>query len=144
MAITASVSMNPTTITVGTPCTMTVNVANSGGANVTVLNIIPYATFTGGTNQQTTAINFGSAPVGTGLAVTVTAGGNTNFPIGVSPLAGSTGPTGALAGTFTFGALVTTSDGSNVTASTATLTVNALQTTYIAAQQTGINPLSYV
>ena len=146
MAITAAVTVSPSSISVGQNCTMTVTVTNTGTGSVTVLNVVPSVILTGSSsNQQTSSMNIGQVPIGTGLNVTVPgSSGTLALQIGLAPQAGSTGPTGTGSGTFTLGAQVQTSDGSNVAASTTTLTVNAFTQGLPSVQQTGINPVSYV
>jgi hypothetical protein len=143
MAITAAVTVSPSSVQVNRPVTVTVTVSNSGGANVTVTNLVPSAVTTGDTAHQTAGVNWGAAPLGTGLNVTVTAGGTLAIPIGMVPFIGTTGVIGGGSGTLTLGAQVQTSDGSNVAATTTTLTVTSLQSTYAAAQQTSAQPVAY-
>lgn len=143
MAITASIVMSPATLAFNQNGTLQLTVSNSGGASVNVTGVVPTAVTTGGTQQQTTGVNFGSPPTGTGLNVVVPAGGTLVMSIGLTAFVGTTGPIGGGAGTLTIGALVYTSDGSVTTASTATLTVNSFQSTLPAAQQSSAQPIAY-
>lgn len=144
MAITAAVTVNPSTVQERIPVTVTVTVTNTGATAVTVTNVQMSAVKTGDVAHQTFPGNFGAPAIGTGLNVTVAgSSGTLAIPVGFVAFVGTTGPIGGGSGTVTLGALVTTSDGSVTTASTTTLTVNSLASTYAAVEQTSAQPVAY-
>lgn len=132
MAMTATISLSPSTVLINQPVNAALTVSNSGGAAVTMTSIVPlvYAT---GLTAATSAVScgIGEAPLGPGQVISVPASGSVIFPFSVVFFAPSTGPIGAGNGTFSIGAACQSNDGSNFAPTAATVTVNpiALPTT---------------
>ena len=122
MAITATITLNHSSITVNQVSIATVTVSNSGGSAVNVLAITPVCTVTA-TGQPATG-SIGVADLGPGTTVAVPAAGSLTFAFGVAFPAPSNGLLGTTGGTYKVGCLVSSADGSNVAPTAATLTVS--------------------
>lgn len=125
MAITASVSLSQSTVTIHEPLQVAVTVSNSGGAPVTMNTITPRVIFTGdGVTEDASSISTHEVLLGPLFNSVVPAGGSTifNFPLVVH--APSTGVLGTGTGTYSVNCIIYGADGSVTTPTAATLTVN--------------------
>lgn len=125
MAMTATISLLPTTVLINQPVNATITVSNSGGSAVTVTSIQLNSEFTGG-SIQANGVAFGVPNLGPAAATSVAASGSTVFPVSLVFFAPSTGPIGAGTGTFSVGAVIQSSDGSVFSPTAATVTVNPI------------------
>lgn len=128
MAITASVALSSATSVAQRPVSVTLTVSNSGSNAVNVLSVVPLFYPNGHQTDDGVAGAVGVCALGPGVTVSVAGSGSTTFNwsvIAFKPQGGF--GVGAELGTsavYVCGATVYTSDGSVVTASTATLTVS--------------------
>lgn len=125
MAISATLTLTPTTVLINQQITCFLTVSNSGGAAVNVVGAHATAIFTGNT-LTAPAVALGVINLGPGSITTVPASGSISFMFNVVFFAPSTGPIGAGTGTYSVGAVVSTSDGANTSPTAATVTVNPL------------------
>lgn len=130
MAITAVVTVNPSTAYINQNVVATLTISNSGLSDVNVTGISPLAYFTGTSNPDKVA--GGCALGGTqsqqsGANVVVPASGSLVQTFNVVFFAPSTRPVySGGGGTYDVGATVYTNDGSVTAATVATVTVNPL------------------
>jgi len=126
MAITAAITLSSATCKAEQSVAVTCTVSNSGGAAVSVLNIVPTAPING-TTAEVTTIAKGYPPLGPSQTVSVAASGSTGFTFPVVPHAptgnGSSTPAEPSSLVYSIGATVYTSDGAITVATPATLTV---------------------
>lgn len=149
MAITAAIVLNPTTANTLQQVAAALTVSNSGGSAVIVTSVAPNENVAGASTQTSGAILLGQPNTGPGMNVTVPAGGSLVLNFSVVPIAPNVGvyntnpfPSSGVGGvpivplqpesqpaqqTYDIGALVSTSDGSVVSATVAILTVNSLK-----------------
>lgn len=101
MAMTATLTLSPTTTVTEGDCTAIFAISNSSAFPVTVVNIIPFAYPNGGTAATTnTAVSFGPLNIGPNSSLVVPASGSLTLTIPFTPH----GPVcGALNGTVTGG-----------------------------------------
>jgi hypothetical protein len=127
MAITATLALSLSTLSINQPVACSLTVSNSGGSAINVLSIEPLAYVTGSSPQQNMgACALGVVDLGPGAVVSIPASGSLSFGFSAVFFAPSTGPIGAGTGTFSVSALIATSDGSNTTPTAQTVTVNPL------------------
>ena len=141
MAVTATISLNPSTVTAPGQVAATLTISNSSSTPINIINVVPYVT-------GTPPVLMGLPPTGPGMTMTVPATGTTlvmvfsltaTAPIATTyptnPFAQGSYPGGAtitplipLANpttqTITVGCLIYLADGTITTASTASLTIN--------------------
>lgn len=134
MAMSATISLSPTTVQVNQQVNATLTVSNSGGSAVNVTSVVPTALFTGApTYEDGQAVGVGQVNIGPGSNVSVSAGGSLVIPFSLNFFAPSTGLLSAGSGTFSVGAVINSSDGSIFSPTAATVTVNNI--TFAASQQ---------
>jgi hypothetical protein len=126
MAMTASITVSPSTYLINQEVNATLTVSNSGSQAVNVINITPTAIVTGGSPPGAVSCALGVAPLGPGQTVQVSPSSSLAFGYSYVFFAPSTGPIGAGDGTYSIGALVSSSDGSNFAPTAAEVTVNPL------------------
>lgn len=148
MAITAAITMGTATVNTLQQSAASLVVSNSGGSAVQVTSIQP-SVVVHGTTQVPGGVLIGQPNNGPGQNVTVPASGNVTFNWSVVPMAPNVGvytsnpfPSSGVGGVaivplqpesqpaqfvYDVGAIVTTSDGATTSATTATLTVNAVK-----------------
>ena len=119
MAITATLSLSPSTVKAGVsaPVNVILVVSNSGTDDVKITNIRPIAEPNGST-KGSVPINLGHPPLGPGRNVTVAAGGSLTVTWSLVVH----GPQARGTVYYDIGAEVTTSDGSITRPTVATLT----------------------
>lgn len=130
MAITAAITLSASTINANQKTTATCTVTNSGSSAVNVTAMTPFAAPTG-TTKQSVSCAVGMPPLGPGMTVAVPGSSGTLAVlfdvIPQAPQANTTAP-GQVAEPTSFqydiGCYVYTSDGSQVAATVATVTVN--------------------
>jgi len=125
MAMTATISLSPSTVQINQQINATITVSNSGGSAVNVTSIQMQSKFTGG-SQENVGCAFGSPNLGPAAATSVAASGSTVFPVPLVFFAPSTGPIGTGSGTFDVGCIIQSSDGSVFSPTAATVTVNPI------------------
>lgn len=119
MAKTAVVTLAPSSVTINAPINCVVTITNGDGSDVQVRSVQPTAIATGA-GVYAAPVGLGQVDLGPNENLTVTASGGTlALPFSVVFF-------GPSATTYTVGALIQLSDGTNVSASTATVDVNAL------------------
>lgn len=126
MAMTATISLNPSTMNIGQQTAATLTISNSGGADVIMTSIEPTCIFTGALPQQTAACALGRCETGPGLNQTVPAGGTLIYTFTVNFFFPSTGIYGTGSGTYSVGANCQSNDGSRFIPTAATITVNPI------------------
>lgn len=119
MAITAVISLNPSSTNPKRVSTVSCAISNSGASDVDVLGIRPLGTPSGST-KESVSLNFGNPPTGPNQDVTVPAGGSLTMSWGV--VAFTPQPNGVVS-VYDIGAVISCDDGSEVEATTAELTV---------------------
>lgn len=127
MAMTASLTVSPSTVIINQPIACSLTVSNSGGSAVNVLSIQPNAIVHASSPPNAVeSAALGVVNLGPGAVVSVPASGSVTYGFSVIFFAPSTGPIGAGSGTFDIGALVSASDGSNFTPTAQSVTVNPI------------------
>lgn len=131
MAITATISLSPTTVNVNTPTVATLTVSNSGGSAVNVTSVTPDARLTGGLYSVPPGVAFGLVPLGPGAPVSVAASGSLvlTFPVIFFAPSGSLSLSGGVvvaSTTYDVAATIYTSDGAITAPTAATVTVNPI------------------
>lgn len=112
MAMSATISVSPSSVQINQKITATVTVSNTGASSVDVQGIRLYAKYTGGGNAPQTSVAYGQPNLSAGATVSVAASGSTAFPLDLVFFAPSTGLLSDGDGTFDVNAFVQTSDGS--------------------------------
>lgn len=131
MAMTATISLSPSTALINQTVNAVLTISNSGGAAVVVTSIAPYSFYTGSSVPYHPASNAGVANIGPSANISVPASGSQAFAIPFVFFAPSTGQYGAGNGTYSVSAICQSADGSVFSPTAATVTVNpiALPTT---------------
>ena len=128
MALTASISLDRASATVGQSINATVVVSNSGGSNVNILEIDPTCIFTGNSQPRDgSSALLGKVPLGSAVNPVVPAGGSATFKFSVVINSPSTGSQDLGSGTYSVSCNIIPSDsnGNSFTpASAATVTVH--------------------
>src|SRR5262245_42999224 len=125
MAITAAITLSSATAVAEQVVACTCTVSNSGGASVTVTDIIPTAPING-TTARTASVALGRPPLGPGMTTSVAASGSTAFTYPVlahAPTTDNYNPATPASLVYSIGATVYTSDGAITVATPTTLTV---------------------
>lgn len=118
MALTAVVTLPLSTVQVEQKCNAVVTVSNSGGSPVGITDMLPTARETGDPVSED-ASSVAISRITPGINNMVPAGGSAVFNFGFNVH-------GPFATTYAIGAQLQASDGQQVTATTATLTVTAV------------------
>lgn len=126
MAMSATISVNPSTVLINQQVNVIVTIANSGGSAVSVTSIAPFGFLTGSAIPYHPALNFGAINLGPGVSTSVPASGSLSFPVSLIVFSPSTGQYGGGSGTFSISAICGASDGSVFSPTAATLTVNPI------------------
>lgn len=127
MAMTATISMSPSSGYINQKMNGSLTISNSGGSSVLVTSIQPQTKLTGSPSIDiNTGVAVSLPPLGQGQNITVPASGSLVFPISFVFFGPSTGPIGAGSGTFDCGAVCQSSDGSIFSPTPATVTINPL------------------
>lgn len=121
MAMTASITLNPSSATVGKPVSAILTISNSGAAAVNVINISPLVYPTSGSPATSTAsaVSVGDLPLGPNTIISVPASGSLSFTFVCSFFA----PSGS--STYSVGANCYTSDGASFVPTPATISITA-------------------
>jgi hypothetical protein len=133
MAITATISCAPDPVQINQKVTATITVSNSGSSAVTVQGIRLSAQYTGDSAAPHTSVSYGSPNLSAGATTSVAASGSTVFPVDLTFFAPSTGLLSAGVGTYDVTAFIQTSDGSYISPTADTITVNNI--TFPSSQQ---------
>jgi|SRR5271165_6273475 len=122
MAMTATISLSPSTVQINQPIMATLTVSNSGASAVSILNIAPTAVQTGNSmaTDETPFAAGQSIPGGSALPVSVPPSGNLVFNIPFIFFDPSVS-------TYSCSANISSSDGSFFSPTAATCTVNQIQ-----------------
>lgn len=120
MAMSATIALSKSTASVNMPVNAAVTISNSGGAAVTVTSMQPSMITTGFANDGLPAA-LGVTALGPGINLVVPAGGSLILGYTVVAFA-----VPSQSGTYSLGAAISTSDGSNFSPTPATLTVIAI------------------
>lgn len=126
MAMTATISLSPTTVLINQPTNLVLTISNSSGGAVNVTSIHPYAYYTGSSAPYDPTVNIGVFNIGQGANITVPASGSLSFAAPAVFFAPSTGQYGAGSGTYSVTAICQSSDGSVFSPTAATVTVNPI------------------
>lgn len=119
MAITAVIAVEPSTASPNQQVAIACTISNSGGSDVEVTGIRPYARVDA-SNSEATAVNCGQPPFAPASDMTVPAGGDlvlSWFAVGFKP------EVDGESFVYDMGAVIETSDGSVTTATVGELTV---------------------
>jgi hypothetical protein len=126
MALSATISLSPTTTIINQQTTAFVTITNSIATPVNIIAFTPIATVTGGAVSTYPACALGVVDLGPGAITMVPASGTLSFSFGATFFAPSTGPIGAGTGTYSVGCVIVGADGSVFSPTAATLTVNPI------------------
>lgn len=128
MALTASISLDKSSATVGQSINAAVVVSNSGPSNVNILEIIPTCIFTGNPIPvDGSSALLGKVPLGSAISPVVPAGGSATFLFSVVVNSPSTGSQDTGTGTYSISCNIIPSDSNGNAfspASAATVTVH--------------------
>lgn len=119
MAMTATISANTATAKVNKEVVLTLTVSNSGGSAINLTNVTPTCIQTGAPSNDPAPANFGLAPLGPGLPISVPASGSLVLKYGVVFFGPGYGTT------YSIGAICNSSDGSVFSPTAATVTVSS-------------------
>lgn len=125
MALTATIALSQSSVTIHEPTFAVITVSNSGGSAVNMASISPLVKFTG--NSQILDASSYGAPhelLINPANQSVPAGGSTTFSYELCVHAPSTGVTDTGTGTYDVGAQCYGADGSSFAPTAATLTVH--------------------
>jgi hypothetical protein len=126
MAMSATISVSPSTVLINQPANAVITISNSGGSAVQVTNIAPFIFFTGSAIPYDPSANIGAINLGPSVNVSVPAAGSLSFPFSMVFFAPSTGPLGTGGGTYSVNAICQSNDGSVFSPTAATITVNPI------------------
>lgn len=126
MAITALVTSTPATALINQDVKCTLTITNSTSSIATVSYVRPTSIFTGASAPMPSAVGSGVANLGPGSTVTIAASGTLVVPFDQVYFAPSTGPLGAGFGTYSIGATIGFTDGTQINATTAAVFVNPI------------------
>lgn len=126
MAMTATISVSPSTVLINQLVNAVITISNSAGSPVNVTGIAPYAFFTGSSAPYDPSINIGAINLGNGVNLSVPASGSLTFPFSFVAFASSTNPYNTGNGTYSISAICNASDGSIFSPTAATVTVNSI------------------
>lgn len=126
MALTATISLSQSTVTIHEPTVATLTVSNSGGAAVNMSQITPRINFTGDSaTEDASSVGVTNSVLINPANQSVPAGGSTIYSFQLVVHAPSTGVDGLGTGTYDVSAQCYGADGSSFKpSSAATLTVN--------------------
>jgi hypothetical protein len=126
MAMTATISLNLSTVLINQPTQATLTISNSSAGSVNVIALAPLVFLTGNSAPYANAVASGEWALGPGVNITVPASGSLSYSAPFVFFAPSTGQYGAGSGTFSIQAVCNTSDGSVFLPTAATVTVNPI------------------
>jgi len=126
MALTASIAISSSTITVGQVLNAVLTVSNSSGTDINVMQVLPKVNFTGNPiPMDGSSVSYGAVPLTQGFNNVVPAGGSLNIRFSYSIYQPST--MNQLdqdsTGTYDVGCLILANDGEQISPTVATVTV---------------------
>lgn len=125
MAISATITLAHSSITVGQVLNATLTVSNSSGTDVNVTQILPRVHQTGNpVPVDGSSVSYGDVPLSQGFNNVVPASGSAKFPLSYCIYSPSTGPSDTGTHTYSVDALIFCNDRSTTTPTAATVTVH--------------------
>lgn len=125
MALTATISLSQSTVTIHQPTIAKLTVSNSGGAAINMAQITPRVNFTGdAATEDASSYGCTNSVLINPANQSVPAGGSTIYSFEVVVHAPSTGIDGLGSGTYDVGAQCYGADGQSFVPTATTLTVN--------------------
>lgn len=122
MSLSATIALSATTVSINQVFSATVVITNSGSSPVNVISISPLGYLTGTGVGDQAAVALGVVDLGPGAVIQVGASGTLSKTFSTCFFAPSNSTT------YSVGANITTSDGSNFAPTPATITVTAIVT----------------
>lgn len=126
MALTATMTVDDSTVLINQPVNATVTVTSTESSAVTIQGIKPYVIFTGATAPMPASCAIGSINLGPNSDATIAASGTATFPFQVVFFAGSKGLYNEGSGTYDLSATCETTGGTVFTTDTVTVSVSQL------------------
>jgi len=126
-ALSASIAISSSTITVGQVLNAVLTVSNSSGTDINIMQVLPKVNFTGNPIPvDGSSVAYGAVPLTQGFNNVVPAGGSLNlrFSYSIYQPSAMTGLDQTKNGTYDVGCLIIANDGEQLSPSVATVTVN--------------------
>lgn len=123
-ALSSSIAISSSSITVGQVLNATLTVSNSSGTDINIMQILPKVNFTGNpVPMDGSSVAYGNIPLSQGFNNVVPAGGSAKFLFSYSIYAPSLKPDDSGSGTYDVGCLILANDGEQLSPTPATVTV---------------------
>jgi hypothetical protein len=126
MALSATIALTESVVNINQPVHGVVTISNSGASNLLLISFVPRARLTGSTGELNIGMAVSAPAIGAGQNVTIPAGGTLAISCQYIFFSPSTGTAGLGSNTYSCGANLLGSDGSNFFPTMATVTVNPL------------------